>query len=92
MLENVSYDIFLKRVGLHRDIISLPDDIKLTNEYLSSDFWNDKKNEDIYDRYIKEIAIKNSQEQFVLFKKYFKTNVMSGEVAIVDIGWRGSMH
>lgn len=40
---------------------------------------------------IKEIIKKNSKDEFDIISKYFKENIDTDKVAIVDIGWHGNM-
>lgn len=84
-----SIKIFLKRIGL--DHVSIETDLDLDQEYISTDFWNNKKIEQLYNEQIKKIAVSNSRRQYEYFRSYFQSMVKGQRIAIVDIGWRGSM-
>lgn len=82
---------FFKRIGLlntnQYDNIGL----NLDQSYTADQFWSDSTIKYFYDSKIKQNAIDNSKIQYKRFCKYFMASVKSGNLAIVDIGWRGSM-
>lgn len=86
-----SFRSFLKRIGINS--LDRSDDIgiDLDKEYLASEFWNNPIVATVYNEKIKKIAVENSERQYDYFWKYFQSHVKKGNLAIVDIGWRGSM-
>jgi len=40
---------------------------------------------------LKDIIVEKSKQEYILLLKYLKQNSFSGQVAVVDIGWHGSM-
>lgn len=84
---------FLSRVGLEPESFEerLSDfGLKTLDEYYQDDFWDDQNVKRFYAS-IKDEVIKNSREQFAFLKKYVYQLDISGNIGIVDIGWRGSM-
>jgi predicted HAD superfamily hydrolase len=89
----LTVEIFLQNLGLelenYVDILNKynlsPTDIIKRNEILSSDsiinFYND----------IKEKVIINSKNEYDLLLAYLNQNGFLGNVAIVDIGWHGTL-
>ena len=84
-------ETFLKRIGLYGQDIEIPDWIDIHREYLTSAFWSDDQIRNFYEQHVKELLLHYSRQQHEYFLSYFKNNIDSGNLAVVDIGWRGSM-
>lgn len=84
---------FLKRLGLNpNDYKNLLDkyNLKLDNELSKKTFLKNNKLKDFYNEIKKDIT-HNSKNEYNLLQKYLKQNEFYGNVAIVDIGWHGTM-
>ena len=82
---------FLKRLGLfdHSEYEKLG--LDLDREYEADKFWENCEIKEYYEKIILENAVNNSKRQYSLFCDYCKKFIDAGNLAIVDIGWRGSM-
>ena len=78
-LEYREYEEICKKKGIGRDYVYKKSEM-LSNETLAS----------LYED-IKDDVIKNSKEEYSALIKYLQSNHFEGNVAVVDIGWRGSM-
>lgn len=83
---------FLKRLGIEKtdeEILEktgiLPDQIFYKDSYLK-----DKNLKKMYDIFYDEI-ISNAKSEWISLIRYLKVNRFEGKVAIVDIGWNGTM-
>ena len=88
-----SVDTFLRRLGLepqsYVDIIE-GEGLSLDTLLNKDTFQKDSKVIALYSK-LKEDVISNSKKEFELLVQYLKENGFEGDIAIVDIGWRGSM-
>ena len=82
---------FLKRIGLYNQAEFINQGLDLNKEYFSDLFWQDDRIKGFYDKTLKKKAIENSKQQYDYFITYLKEMIRPGNLAIVDIGWRGSM-
>lgn len=84
---------FLDRLGLNPDEF----DSQVRNSGLEMDMAvaekNLKQNSRVHNLYeqIKNVVIANSQTEFQCLKEYLKEKNFAGDIAVVDIGWNGSM-
>ncbi|MCZ6105400.1 HAD-IA family hydrolase [Campylobacter ureolyticus] len=89
--DKIKLSTFIKSVGL--EDLDLEEKFKKYN--LCSDFIINTKTPQadflFFFEEVKEIIIKNSKEEFDIISKYFKENIDTDKVAIVDIGWHGNM-
>lgn len=84
---------FLKRLGISVD--NCKDDLvacRLTAETVFSkvSYLQDKRLEQLYNL-VKEQVVSNSKQEYLGLCMYLKSVNFSGSVAVVDIGWNGSM-
>lgn len=86
-----SIRIFLNRIGIIYDGPNQIDGLNIDKEYQSENFWKSEQIKHLYETRFKQKAIENSKAQYKLFKEYLKKFAIGSKVAIVDIGWRGSM-
>ncbi len=86
-------DSFIKRLGLNPNEYSkLKKEANIDDkeEFSGKKYKSDKKLRNFYEL-IKEDVYNNSKREQELLIKYLKMNNFSGKVAIVDIGWHGTM-
>ena len=82
----LSWKEFLNALNLKIELKDIDtDNIQLRDDFFSSN------NEVIYNKYIRDTLQAKADEQFELLNEYWKTNISSSNVTIVDIGWRGNM-
>lgn len=84
---------FFDTLGLNIDnYVSLCNELNIPLEYKfkRKDMLNDKLLINLYSR-IKDDIINNSKQEYEMLIRYLNQNNFNGKVAIVDIGWRGSM-
>ena len=90
--KNIQLSHLLERIGLHFDDNKeiLKYNLDLKKEYLYEDLLkNDNFKKFIRD--YKSKIIENSKKEFNSFLQYIKNENFDGKLAIVDIGWFGSM-
>lgn len=84
---------FIKKIGLEDYDLKkylFKYNLNVKDHYLLSEFKNDPKIIDFLND-ILGIIIKNSREEYKNFKLYCNEKKLNGKVAIVDIGWFGTM-
>lgn len=84
---------FISRLGLDArkyEEIYTKCKISKTDEFSRKNFKDDVRLRKLYE-IIKNDVIENSKKEYDLVLKYLKQNEFEGKVAIVDIGWHGSM-
>lgn len=64
--------------------------ISLQTELNSDNFLKNKNVENLY-HYIQDDIVKNSKDEFKKLSIYFRQKQFQGDVAVMDIGWNGSM-
>ena len=86
-------ETFIKRIGLdyqkYKDKISRFE-IDDTEEFSLKQFKNNKKLRSVYNSIIKDV-VENSKKEYENLIEYLTQEEFSGKIAIVDIGWHGSM-
>lgn len=84
---------FIKRLGLepsgYEEKLKMFD-LNIDDELTKENFVNNKKLEEFYSE-IKNDVINNSMQEYKLVVEYLKQNSFNGKIAIVDIGWHGTM-
>lgn len=60
------------------------------DSFLPDEFLNDQRMMDFYER-IRPLAVENSKDNYLKMIVYLDQNQFSGKVAIVDLGWRGTI-
>ena len=86
-------EVFIKRLGLnYKDYLDLIEkhNISLEHDFNKKTFKNERNLKDFYNEIINDV-IENSKKEYKLLKDYFKQEDINGDIAIVDIGWHGSM-
>lgn len=90
---SLSVHKFMDRIGLELEnykSVLLDFSINPEQEYLFDDFWSNKEIERLYHA-ILPYAIENSIVQYMRLMKYLESFQIKEKIALVDIGWRGSM-
>ena len=64
--------------------------MNLKDELNKKSFLDNKNLEEFYND-IKKNIVENSKEEYKLLKEYLNSNSFYGKIAIVDIGWHGTM-
>ena len=93
VLESIDVELFVDKLGLN--IESCKDEIKKlglhkNTQIRGSNIKNNYKIKRLYEL-IKEKVKNNSKKQLEELLKYLKYNDFNGKVAIIDIGWQGTM-
>ncbi len=82
----LSWSDFLKALNVSVDF----ENVDVDKIYTKDHFFN-VENENIYNKYIKDILKENADVQYALIKEYFKNNVTRKDITVIDIGWQGNM-
>ena len=86
-------ETFLKRLGekpeKYSEVIKKYN-LNLKDELNKKSFLDNKNLEEFYND-IKKNIVENSKEEYKLLKEYLNSNSFYGKIAIVDIGWHGTM-
>ena len=85
---------FLEKLGLDGEIYSTCYDdngFNVKKKYVSTELFNNDKFIDVYNTFVKKDVIRHSMAAYKITVKYLKQEGLSGKIAIVDIGWHGSM-
>lgn len=93
MSPRITIGIFLNRVGLKPDrYIDLLDSFGLVIDtfYKKEDLFKDKRFIELFE-IIKQDIIDNSKNEYLALKKYILDNVSNEKIALVDIGYNGTM-
>jgi predicted HAD superfamily hydrolase len=84
---------FLKNIGLnpneYNDILS-KHNLKLETEFFKKDVLTNNNIVQFYDEIV-SMVIENSKNEFNLLIEYLKQEGFYGDVAVVDIGWHGTL-
>lgn len=81
---------FIKRIGLKRNNIEKYITPEIDREFSKKEFFENKDIKSFYEN-IKEDVKENSRKEFDILNKYLEQEGFSGKVAIVDIGWEGTI-
>ena len=90
MSNNFNLTTFIKRLGLKREDVEEFIKPEIDKEFSKKEFFKDKKVKEFYEQ-IKDTVIQNSKKEYEIFKKYLIQEKMYGNIAIVDIGWEGTI-
>lgn len=65
-------------------------DINLNDQVFRKNLESDSRIIELYEN-IKNDVINNSKKEYSVLKEYLRQECVSGKIAVVDIGWRGSL-
>lgn len=85
--------ILLERLGLNPEKYKYRIQefhLTLDSDLHDSNFLHNKSLKEFYQS-IRDDVVKNSEDEFKCLKAYFKEKDFSGDIAVMDIGWNGSM-
>lgn len=90
MSNNFNLTTFIRRLGLKREDVEAFIKPEIDKEFSKKEFFKNEKVKEFYEQ-IKEIVIQNSKKEYEIFKKYLIQEEIYGNIAIVDIGWEGTI-
>lgn len=90
MSNNFNLTTFIRRLGLKREDVETFIKPEIDKEFSKKEFFKDEKVKEFYEQ-IKEIVIQNSNKEYEILKKYLIQEEIYGNIAIVDIGWEGTI-
>lgn len=88
-----SLGTFIDRIGLNIKDVQLElknQGLVANKEYSSEEFWQSNSIREFYET-IKSKVEQNSKKQYDYFVRYLRDNIEGDKLALIDIGWRGSM-
>lgn len=86
----ISFRILISRLGLQCSDVEGALDLDLDQEYAWDDFFSDKTVEENYKR-IESQVVENAKAEMHLIERYLIQEQFGGDVALVDIGWDGTI-
>ena len=90
MSNNFNITTFIKRLGLNKSDVEQFITPEIDKEFSKEMFFKDANIKNFYEK-IKKIVVENSKKEYELFDEYLKQELEEGRIAIVDIGWEGTI-